>query len=354
MTEIINFSYVRWNSMRLSKKHLINLIIVVLLTSLLSFYQLPYYIYKPGRADALDTIVVVEDGYESEGSMHLLTVTGSTATPISYLLSKIMPFHEVRPLEQVRRDGESDEEYMRRQLHMMEDSQLNSTIVAYKAAKADIEIINGGVYVVATVKDMPAAKVLKPGDIIKRVDDIVVEVADDLVNYVATKKAGEVIQIERVRNGQAKVEEIEIIPFPDDEEKVGIGIQLTTHIELEVDPEVNFSSGRIGGPSAGLMFALTIYDQLVEEDLTRGKKIAGTGRIDSEGNVHPVGGVDKKVVAADREGSSVFFVPYEQGKENSNYEVALEAAKKIKTKMDIVPVDTFEEALQYLKNLSDD
>src|SRR5690625_5523974 len=85
---------------------------------------------------------------------------------------------------------------------------------------------------------------------------------------------------------------------------------MTSNEEVHVHPKVEFSSGQIGGPSAELMFALKIYYQLVEEDLTKGKKIAGTGQIDYEGNVLPIGGVDKKVVAADREGSDVFFVPY--------------------------------------------
>src|SRR5690625_6464603 len=99
------------------------------------------------------------------------------------------------------------------------------------------------------------------------------------------------------------------------------------------------------------MFALKIYDQLVEEDLTKGKKIAGTGQIDYEGNVLPIGGADKKVVAADREGSDVFFVPYEQCREGSIYEEALHAVKKINTIMDIVSVNSILESYVYLDNI---
>src|SRR5699024_11578609 len=78
-------------------------------------------------------------------------------------------------------------------------------------------------------------------------------------------------------------------------------------------PPVNIKSGDIGGPSAGLMFSLEIYNQLTEKDITKGYNIAGTGAIDSDGNVERIGSIDKKVVAADEEGVEIFFAPNEQG-----------------------------------------
>jgi len=336
---------------RFSRKTIISVFFVIVAAIFISTIELPYYVYKPGRADSLETMVVVEDGYESEGSMHLLTVTAMKATPLQYIVGKVKPFYEITPIEAVRIEDETDEEYKQRQLYMMEESQNASTIVAYEAADADIEIIYNGAYVVNTVKNMPADDLLEPGDVIKLVDHIELETSNDLVEYVAQKEKGDVITIKFERDNKEFTEDIEIVNFPNDEEQFGVGIQLTSNVEVHVDPKVEFSSGQIGGPSAGLMFALKIYDQLVEEDLTKGKKIAGTGQIDYEGNVLPIGGADKKVVAADREGSDVFFVPYEQGREGSNYEEALQAAEKIKTNMDIVPVDTFEEALLYLENI---
>src|SRR5699024_2694229 len=130
-----------------------------------------------------------------------------------------------------------------------------------------------------------------------------------------------------------------------------IGIKLVTDRHVNVTPKVNFSSGNIGGPSAGLMFALEIYDQLTEEDLTGGLNIAGTGEIDYEGNVHRIGGVDKKVIAAHRKGCDIFFAANENGKKDSNYAVAKQSAEEIDIDMKIIPVDTFEEALTYLKEL---
>jgi PDZ domain-containing protein len=107
------------------------------------------------------------------------------------------------------------------------------------------------------------------------------------------------------------------------------------------------------------MFTLSIYDQLVEEDLRQGRVIAGTGTIEADGSVGLVGGVDKKVVSADAIGAEIFFVSSQELTDEekeadptakSNYEEALEAAEKIGTKMKIVPVATAEEAMAYLRN----
>ena len=146
-------------------------------------------------------------------------------------------------------------------------------------------------------------------------------------------------------------ETVEVKAFPDDPEKVGIGIQLVTNEEIETVPPVKIKSGNIGGPSAGLMFSLEIYNQLTEEDITKGHYIAGTGEIDYDGRVKRIGGIDKKVVAADKEGIEIFFAPNEEGASDSNYQEAKATAEKIKTDMKIIPVDTFDDALTYLENL---
>src|SRR5699024_12590960 len=104
------------------------------------------------------------------------------------------------------------------------------------------------------------------------------------------------------------MKKIELAKSPQDN-KVGIGIQLVTNREVEINPKVEFSRGEIGGPSAGLMFALTIYNQLTKEDVSNGIKIAGTGELDYERNILSIGGIDKKVIAADKENVDILFAP---------------------------------------------
>src|SRR5699024_11707730 len=105
------------------------------------------------------------------------------------------------------------------------------------------------------------------------------------------------------------------------------------------------------GPSAGLMFSLEIYDQLTEEDLTKGYQIAGSGEIDYEGNVIRIGSVDKKVIAADQEDCDIFFAANENVAHDSNYEQADKTAEKLGSNMEYVIVETYDEAVYYLHNL---
>jgi PDZ domain-containing protein len=121
--------------------------------------------------------------------------------------------------------------------------------------------------------------------------------------------------------------------------------------EIIVNPKVTVKTDEIGGPSAGLMFALEIYDQLMEEDFTKGYKIAGTGTIDSKGAVGPIGGIDQKIVAADKAGAEIFFAPNEKGISDSNYNLAVKTVNEIDSKMKIVPVDLIDDAINYLQKL---
>src|SRR5699024_9199917 len=255
--------------MKYSKRHLFYLIIVVLLAYFLAAFKLPYYIYKPGGADALNPIVEVEGGYESAGDMHLVTVSGGQATPVQYLWAKILSHHEALPIEEVRPEGITDEDYMHIQLQMMEASK----VVAYEAAGADINITYDGVFVVGVVENMPAEGILQMGDRITGIDGNKISEANDLISYVEQKKSGDIITLDVERDDEQLTEEITLETFAEKNDKIGVGIQLVTDRNVEVDPEVHFSSGEIGGPSAGLMFSLEIYDQLTEKDLTKGYEI---------------------------------------------------------------------------------
>lgn len=338
--------------MRVSKRSLAVSCIVLLIFLFGVTYELPYYIYKPGMVDNLDNVVEVEGGYGSEGHLHLVTVSGGQATPVQYIAAKLLSFHEIIPVEDARPEGISDGDYLQLQLKMMEGSQNASKYVAYKAAGEQAEIKFNGVYVMNVVENMPADQIIQIGDQIKKVDNKQIQEATDLTDYVGNKTAGDVIELEIVRDDTTVTETVEVKEFVDDDTRVGIGIQLITDEEVVVSPEITFSSGDIGGPSAGFIFALEIYDQLTDEDWTKGYEIVGTGEIDYDGNVHRIGGIDKKVVAADREGIDFFFAPNEQGKADSNYKVAKHTAELIGTDMDIIPIDTFDDAITYLEELT--
>lgn len=334
-----------------NKAYLNALLIGIVLAMLGTFIQLPYYVTKPGMATELEPIIDVENGFEEEGEFLLTTIRMGKANVFSYAWANIAKYHEILPINHVRRENESDEEYSNRQMYYMEDSQESAITVAYRYADKPVTLKNNGIYIMGIVEGMPAKNELKPGDRIFAVDGIQIEEHTQFMDYVGDKKEGEVIEISIVRNGEEKSVSVALAPFPTNPDKIGIGIELITDIEVVTDPSIKIDTEKIGGPSAGLMFTLEIYNQLTEKDFTHGLRIAGTGTINLEGQVGPIGGIGQKIVAADNSDVDIFFAPNENGAANSDYQQALATAKDIKSDMKIVPVDTFEDALNYLASL---
>ncbi|MFC4320291.1 SepM family pheromone-processing serine protease [Litchfieldia salsa] len=325
--------------------------LVVGIALILSFIQLPYYITKPGMAQELQPIIEVENGFSEEGSFMLTTVKMGKANPFSYLWAHVSDFHMIYPTEDIRREGESDTEYTNRQLHLMEDSKESAVIVAYNYAKKDVHYKYNGIYVMSLIEGMPAEDKLEPGDRIVKVDGKELQTAEGFIEYVGQKREGDQITLSYQREGNELTTQISIVPFPDNPTKIGVGIALVTDREVTTEPNIVIDTEKIGGPSAGLMFALEIYNQLIEEDMTRGLQIAGTGSIDDAGKVGRIGGISQKIVAADSSGVDIFFAPNEEGIEGSNYKEAIATAKKINTDMKIIPVDYFEDAVKYLETI---
>jgi len=315
------------------------------------FFSLPYYVSKPGIAKELSPIIQVEGGEEGKGSFMLTTVRMGRANIYSYAEAKLFDYVELYPVDAILYETETQDEYNARQLHMMAGSKLNAIEVAYKKAGLPVEYKYQGVYVVQVVPDMPAEGKLLPGDRIIEVDNQKFTSSESFIGYVGKKKAGNQVELTIKRNNKTKKVTVTLQSFKEDPKKVGIGISLVDDKEIIVDPTVSVKTDEIGGPSAGLMFTLEIYDQLMDEDFTKGYKIAGTGTIDSKGAVGPIGGIDQKIVAADKAGAEVFFAPNEQGSADSNYKLALKTAKEIDSKMKIVPVDIVDDAINYLQKL---
>jgi Lon-like protease len=315
------------------------------------YYTLPYYVSKPGMAKELAPIIKVENGYQEHGDFMLTTVRMGKANIYSYLQAKIRKYEEIYPQHMILSSKETEEEYNVRQLHLMAASKLNAIEVAYRKAGLPVRYDYKGIYVMQVMDDMPAAGKLKPGDRVFKVDGQSFLSSKEFIEYVSKKQAGEKISLTYSRNEEEDTVTLALQSFKDDPKRVGIGISLVDDKEIVIDPDVIIKTDDIGGPSAGLMFSLEIYNQLTKEDLTRGYEIAGTGTIEPDGMVGPIGGIEQKIVAADKAGADIFLAPNEKGAKNSNYQSAIKTGRDIKTKMKIVPVDTFDEAVEYLENL---
>ena len=339
---------------RMKRKRRIRVFVLLLILLLApNFYLLPYYISKPGMAKELQPIIDVENGFDEEGSFMLTTIRMGRANPYSYLIAKWSEYQEIYPLDEIRSEEETDEEYSVRQLYLMDSSKSNAIEVAYKKAGIPIDYQYNGVYILNVVTDMPAEDKLQPGDRIFKMDGEEFDNSKSFMEYISKRKKGDFVTLTYERNQKINETKIELASFKDEEnkDKVGIGIGLVDDRELIVNPNVRVNTEEIGGPSAGFMFSLEIYNQLTKDDLTRGYNIAGTGTIAPNGDVGEIGGIHQKVIAADKVGAEIFLAPNQDGKQGSNYQIALKTAKDIGTDMKVIPVDTFDEAIDFLKNL---
>lgn len=340
----------------------------IALLYLVYFMPLPLYIFKPGTADVIEPMVQVKQAAgEEKGQFMLTTVAVSDATVYGYLMSFLHPYQELRLKEDLLRKGESETEYTQRQAVVMMTSQADAIQAVYNKLNIPYRINKDGVVVEHVYPEFPAHKVLRAGDYIVEADDKPVSTADELRTALANKKAGETVAISYKRGNVTRTENIVLATLPSEEApasagseppKAGLGVTLAEVHSIKPeseDKQVAIKAGNIGGPSAGLMFSLEIYNRFVPEDISKGYKIAGTGEIDPEGNVGIIGGIKHKIVAADRVGADIFFSPkdyvYPDGRTIPNYSDAKQRAEEIGTHMKIVPVGTLDEALQYLAAL---
>lgn len=316
----------------------------------------PYYITKPGLAEPIHAMVRVEGGSATgEGAFLLTTVSMMPGNVALYAIAALHPFYDALPKQQILAPHESPEEYTQRQLQVMRQSQENAEIVAFRKAGLPVDVRAVGVRVLEVRRDGAAAGVLEPGDVLVRVDDRPVRTREELLRALQGRRAGETVRVAFLREGKRREAAIRLKPLPlepGEPHRAGLGIVPATERSVTLPRRVTVNAGSIGGPSAGLMFTLEILNQLDGRDWTKGYRIAGTGTIDEEGRVGPVGGVHQKVWAAVRAGADIFFVPAAAAPgEPSNAEVAKRAAKRLGSTLRVVPVRTVDDALRFLAEL---
>ncbi|AVK83044.1 peptidase [Lysinibacillus sp. B2A1] len=336
--------------------------VLLVVICFLMLYRLDAYIMKPGSAYDVSKFVTVENNHtENKGSMSLMTVAMQQATPFSYLWAKTQKYQKLMDINQVRNPLEDEEEYNVRQLKLMSDSQFNAKYIAFQKAGLQTTIHFDGVFVLNVLDGGASDGLLKAGDEIIEVDGHKISNQQMLVDLLKLKELGDKATIKFIRNKIEQEVTITLKEIPRAEEKrAGLGISYAESKSIETNPKVTMKTEDIGGPSAGLMFTLEILDQLLEEDLTKGYAVAGTGEMLVDGSVGRIGGIDYKVIAADKDDMEIFFAPDDEispelkakyPELESNYATAVKTAKEIGTKMKIVPVKTVDDAIKYLKQL---
>jgi len=316
-------------------------LICILVIFFLFNIELPYSIYTPGGAVNLNKRIEIENEEEVVGSFNMAYVSMVKGSVPFLLLSKIMPDWDIVKKEDITINDESMDELLKRERLYLEESINNATINAYKKANKEINIksINNSVsYITDEAKTN-----LEIGDNIISVNDININSLDELKNIVETLDENTKVNLKIKRDDK---ERDAYATTYKTEDGMKIGVMLITTYDYETNPDIEVKTkSSEAGASGGLMLSLTIYNKLVKEDITKGKKIVGTGTIDINGNIGVIGGVKYKLMGAVKNKADIFMCPKE------NYEEAIKVAKEKDYNIKIISVKTFNEALEKLENI---
>lgn len=299
---------------------------------------LPYYILAPGGVIDIRDRIKIENKNETEGTLNLLYVTEYEANVGMMVMSYILKDWDTEKVEEVQLSNESMEEITIRNKVMLENSMQNAILVAYNKSGNTVNIKGQENIIIATTSDNG----IKVGDKILRANGIDIDNVETLREVIAKTDIGETIVLDVIR--EDKAEQINVKVTGNDETKA-VGVVVLTNYIYDVDPELELSfKATEGGASGGLMIALNIYNSLTSEDITKGRRIAGTGTIDALGNVGAIDGVKYKIIGAHKNKMEIVFVP------KDNYEEAIKVKEEYNYDMEIISVDTFDDALNYLNN----
>lgn len=310
---------------------------VMTLVSAAMIVPLPFYLERPGRTLSLGACVDVEsDTAALAGDFLLTTINVAPATTVGAVRGIADDEAAVVPRRQLLPPGIESEEFFNRQRAVFADTTEVAAAVGLQAAGYDVSFGGDGVVVARILPGTPAAAQLRPGDVIVGIDGSTITVESELREAIEGTAPGTPLRLQVQREG----EQLDVEVAPELVQGVAvIGIlPQTLHPRVDLPVDVDASTGPIGGPSAGLMIALTVYDKVLSDvDLAAGRVIAGTGSITQDGRVGPIGGVPLKVLAADAQGADVFLAPV------GDHPAAV-AAVPAGSPLRVVPVETFEQA----------
>lgn len=325
---------------------LVGTVLVVLLLLAL-FLPTPYTIQSPGPTfDTLEQVEIDDevhdmieiDGaqtYPTEGRLDLTTISvsgppTSTSTLFEVMYHAAQPYPAITPAQLLYPPETTGEEVRNQNAEAMADSQ--SWAVA-----AALEYLNityqQRLFALDFTDDSPAAEFLQRNDEIISVNGTEITGHAQLVNTIQEAN-GQPVDLRVRHNGTDTTYTIPVHQGEDGTYQ--IGVYLDSEFVFPIDVEIHLQD--VGGPSAGLIFTLALIDRMTEESVTDGRHIAGTGTIDPDGTVGPIGGVQQKVMAAASEGATIFLAPEMNCSEISN----------VPEDMTVYSVDTLETALEIL------
>jgi PDZ domain-containing protein len=296
------------------------------------------YGYLPGPVRDVEELVAIDGraSYSSEGGLFLTTVYVDPRVTFAELIVDILdPAKSIVTRESVTGGG-SFKDLQRAERRQMAISQSAAKIVALSELGLATPTGNGAY--VADVVGEPARGLIRRGDVIVAVDDETTDTLCEVGREIGEHRPGDEIRVTLNRDGRRRVVTVRASTSPTIPGRAFLGVAMRRNFDFEPGFDVDFETGRILGPSAGLMLTLALYDRLTPADLTAGREIAGTGTIHCDGSVGPIGGIEQKVAGAEGRGVEIFLAPA------ANFDAARSAADDL----EVVPVETFDDALDYL------
>lgn len=314
--------------------------IIYIFIFVVALFPLPYYVNGPGGITNIDDRVKIDNSYKSRGGFYLSYVSeykGTIATCLISLFNKnldiIKKSDVVIPKSNIKDTNLIDK-------IMLKSAYSNATLVAYKSANKDVEITNTELYIQYLFDE--SSTDLHIGDQLLEIDNIKINNLKQVKEILNKYNVNDEVKIKVKHNNKKYIRKAKLIKYKN---SIIIGVGIVELNELKTNPNItyNYQNDEYGS-SGGLMLSLNIYNSLTKEDITKGKTIVGTGTIDSDGNVGMIDGIKYKIKGAIKNKVDLFIVP------NGNLKEALKVKKDNNYKIEIIGVDTFEEAIDYLKN----
>jgi len=315
----------------------------------------PYVVERPGPV--FDTLGEVKDAdgeqvplidipdettYPTSGRLDMLTVyiDGSRERPLSWLdiaYAWFDPSRTVLPVDAVYPNGQTDEEASQESAVAMDNSQQD----AVAAALGELGIGYSSIFVVAgIVEGAPADGVLEEDDEILTAGGARVTSVDELRAAVQEAGVGTPLALGIRRGGEEST--VEVTPAEGDDGSAIIGVFAASRYDFPVEVDIRLHN--VGGPSAGMMFALAIVDKLTPGELADGEHIAGTGTISGDGRVGAIGGIVQKMYGAQRAGADWFLAPA------SNCDAVV---GRIPGGLEVFAVETLDDAIAAVEAIAD-
>ncbi len=302
------------------------------------------YLFLPDEPHLVAPLVEVEDGQQPArgGAIYFVNVIVRRPTLFERIFPSVHDGAALVPAEALNPAGLSEQERRRTSLEVMSRSQQVAAAVALRAAGYEVDAEPTGALVARVLPDTPADGRIRPADVIVAVDGKRVRTLDDLQRRLRPRRPGDEVEVELERDDERKTFRIELAASQREPGRGVIGVLVEQAVDVELPVEVEIDAGNIGGPSAGLAFALGVLEEL-GRDVDGGLRIAVTGEIELDGAVSSVGGIEQKTIGAREAGVDAFVVPA-----GDNAEEARRHAGDLR----IVPVRTFQQALRALTTLA--